>query len=240
MADLLFSQSTLDQARYVHEIFDDFNHYTTTEDWTSLVADTNSSVAGSAAANGILVLNTGDAADNAECGFFTTHESFLLANSKSLQAETYIQFTDTNNTRNVFFGFADAPAANTLLDNGGGVSSGFTNAICIYKVDGGTKWKCYSEGDGSSTDSTSVTTAGGSAYQRLRIQAKPVDGSIDTYQIAYFVDDVRLVDSTTNKPITHSVTVTNATEMDFGLYIKVGEAGTATMKCDYMYAGQTR
>ena len=61
----------------------------------------------------------------------------------------------------------------------------FSGAV-IYKVDGGTVWKFVTSIGTTNTVSTSVTTAGGSAYQRLAIKIVP---NSSTTALAYPIVD---------------------------------------------------
>lgn len=228
-------------------LFDDFLAYTTAYgNFSSLAADTNSAVACDAdGAGGILEITTGDASDNNEAGVLSTNEIFLPAPGKPMQLECRLQFTDTNNAVNVLFGVGDAfGAANTIVDNGASIVASFYGAA-IYKLDGGTVWRCATSAGAISstgTDTASTTTAGGSSYQTLRIDINPISGLYNASEVTFFVDGVQLKD-TNNNPIVHTLTHGAAATADGNVaaYIKAGEA-TANMKLsvDYIYAAQKR
>lgn len=219
------------------KIFDDFTWYVTAHNWTSLAADTNTTVSVGDAAGGILALFTGDATDNNEVGVKSTAEVFKFAANKPLVCEARIQFTEINTSAaNIAFGFADAIGANLLVDDGAGPKTTMSGAL-IFKVDGGTVWKTISSKSTTQTISTSTTTAGGASYQTLRIEARPVDST--TYEVTYYVDGQPLRDSN-NKQIKDRLTLTSATEMQVGAYAKAGGTGQLTLNVDYIFAAQAR
>jgi hypothetical protein len=228
-------------------LFDDFLAYTTAYgNFSSLAADTNSTVAADAdGVGGILEIKTGDASDNNEAGVLSTNEIFLPAPGKPMCFETRIQFTDTNNAVNVAAGFADVfGAANTVVDNGASIVATFYGAM-IYKLDGGTVWRCATSAGAISstgTDTISTTTAGGSSYQTLRIDVSPISGLYNASEVTFFVDGVQLRD-TNNQPIVHTLTHAAAGTGDgnCGAYIKAGEAtANMTLSVDYIYCAQKR
>ena len=224
--------------RRTHSIFDDFYHYVTGDDFTTVASDSGT-VADSDAVGGVLVVTPSDGSvgDNDESYVKTTQEVFLIAANKPLVAEARLKFTEANtDDANVFFGVKDAIAADTLLDNGGGMATSFSGA-CIYKVDGGTVWKCISSKSTTQTISTSTTTAGG-AYQTLRVEITPVSSTLA--EVTFWVDGVQLIDSTSLKPIKHTMTYTSATEMNLGAGVKNGDTNLETLYIDYIAAAQLR
>lgn len=232
--------------RETHGFFDDFQWYVTAHLWTSLAADTNSSVAIDAdGTGGILVLNTGDNTDNNEVAVRSTGEVFLPAPGKPWELEARIQFTQINtNAANVAFGLMDVGgSANTLLDDGAGVPTSFYGAM-IWVPDGATAWRVStSAGTFSSTGqtTTSVTTAGGSAYQVLTIRGLPV-GRANVSEVTFFVDGVQMVDSN-GRPIMHELThgAAGTADGDVFVYCKDGATNnTLTVNVDYVYAAQKR
>lgn len=223
-----------------HSIFDDFYHFVTGDDFTTVASDSGT-VADSDAAGGVVILTPSDGtvANNDETYIKSTQEVFKFANNKPLVAEARLQFTEGNTDDvNIFFGVKDAIAADTLLDNGGGMAASFSGA-CIYKVDGGTVWKCITSISTTQTISTSTATAGGSSYQKLRIEFTPVSSTQG--RVAFFLDDAPLLDATTGKEIVHVFTYTNATEMNVGAGIKNGADTTdEALRIDYIAADQLR
>ncbi len=246
IADILRYPAEWAEKRDQFGFFDDFLWYVTAHLFTSLASDTNSAVSVGDTVGGVLVINTGDAVDNNEAGVLTTNEIFLAASNKPIIYEAMIQYTEPNtNAGNVAVGMADVfGAANTLLDNGAGPAASFYGAM-IYKVDGGTVWRCASSaGTLSSTGTTtaSVQTAGGSSYQRLAIRIEPISGAFNSSRVSFFMDGLPLIDSS-NKPIVHFIAHGAAAtgEMNAGVYAKVGAANNSwTVLVDYVGAFEER
>jgi len=221
-------------------IFDDFTWYVTAHGWATVASDSGTVSAGDAA-NGILAIvpSDGTVADNDESYVKYANEVFKVAAGRTIYAEALVQFTEANtNTANVAFGLQNAVGANSIVDDGAGLKvSGDTFAI--YKVDGSTVWKCVSCVNGNSTVSTSLTTAGGTAYQRLSIEIRSVDAT--SIEITFFVDQLPLLDSLTHRPIKHTALIASATEMQLFAGQKNGAiTAVETLYVDYIAAFQTR
>lgn len=179
---------------------------------------------------------TGDATDNNEAAVKSTAEVFLLAADAALVGEAKIQYAEHNtNAANVAFGFADAIGTNLITDNGAAITA--STAILIYKKDGETVWRCYAENNGTTNDTASTTTAGGSTYQTLMVEVMAVDGT--NVEVTYFCDGQPLRDSN-SRPIKHRLAYASATEMQVGVYGKAGAGSVHTVKVDYIYAAQRR
>jgi hypothetical protein len=220
-------------------LFDDFLWYVTAHQFTTVVSDSGT-VAVSDGAKGIVVLTPSDGTvtDNDEAYIKSTAETFLIAANKPIVAEAKLQFAEANtDDANVFFGLCDAIAANALVDNGAGMKTS-GSIFAIYKVDGGTVWKVISSIGASQTISTSTTTAGGSAYQTLRVEIQPINSTIA--EVTFYVDGQQLLDSTSLKPIKHSITYTSCTEMQVGAGVKNGDTNLETLNIDYIAAAMLR
>jgi hypothetical protein len=183
-----------------------------------------------------LVPSDGTVGDNDEAGLYTINEVFKIQAGKPMRCGALLQFSEANtDDANVFFGFASAFGANLLVDDGAGPrTSG--NVVGIYKVDGGTVWRCVTRygSTTSVTDSVSTTTAGGSSYQLLEVNI--IDqGSVGSVQVTFTVNGETLRDSNGN-PIVHQFPVASATEMQFGAYVKNGGANLETLNIDKWYA----
>lgn len=218
--------------------FDDFDWYVTAHRWTSLVADTTPTVAWAAHATGKIALFT-DTTDNNEVAASTTNAMFTFANQKNIYGEWRIQFTEGDtNKANVFCGFSSAAAANLLLDNGAGPAASMS-ALGIYKVDGSNVWKCVSQKGTTQNISTSLSTAGGSAWQVLGLLGEVVNST--EIECSFFLDGLPLMDATTNRRIKHTLTYTSAAAMKATSYCKTGgAAGGETLNVDYVGAYQLR
>ncbi len=219
-------------------LYDEFTDFTDAKVWTILDADSGGDVTHrGAGVNGEMHLQA-DTTDNIECALVTTNEMFKFTAYKGIMCETRIQYTEVNdNDAGVAFGFADAMGANQLGDTGGAMAINDSGLI-IYKIDGGTVWRFGTDiGGAGVADNTSDTTAGGAAYQVLRIELKPA--SATTFTAIPYVNGVQL-ETSGGALISETITLGTATEMDFGLYLKTGEAQTEDVYCDYMFATQER
>jgi hypothetical protein len=189
---------------------------------------------------GIMTLDPSDGtvADNDEAYLASANEIFKVAENKNILGVAYIQFTEANtDDANVAFGFQNAVGANSILDDGAGLKvSGDTFAI--YKVDGGTVWKCVSCVNGTSTVSTSTTTAGGSSYQKLSIEI--VNRTSLGCSVIFKCDGLPLKDSTTGLDIVHTALYASATEMEVFVGVKNGDTNQETLLVDYLGAWQER
>ena len=176
-------------------------------------------------------------ADNDEAYFASPNEVFKLAAGKPLYAKARIQYAEANtDDANIFFGFASAVAANLIVDNGAGMrTSG--DLVGIYKVDGGTKWICISQVNGTAVTTTSATTAGGSSYQKLRIEVSDHDSSGG---YATFKVDNEYLKDTNGNIIRHAVPYASATEMQIAFGVKNGGTNLETLNVDYVAAVQQR
>lgn len=221
------------------EVCDDFHWFISPHLWTALAADTGTSVDPtiSSAVGGQLYHFTA-ATNNNEAATKTTNEVFQILNDRPILGEARIKFVEANtDDANVAFGFADAFGADLLVNDGAGPKTSFSGAL-IYKVDGGTAWKCVSSVGSTQTISTSTSTAGGSDWQVLKIEIQPVSSTIA--EAAFFVDGKQLIDSSTNRPIKHTMTYTNAVAMAVGAYVKAGGSNAEILVVDYINAVQLR
>jgi hypothetical protein len=111
----------------------------------------------------------------------------------------------------------------------------------FVKVDGGTVWQ--TETSNSTTQTTNeltaanvnnlakrAVTAGGAAYQTLRIEYMPY--SATNAYVSFFVDGVAVAQ--------HDYVFTSATEMQIGLGVKNGGANLETLNVDYVVCTQER
>ena len=231
--------------RETYHIFDDFEWFISPHRWTSLAADTNATVTTDAdGLGGILEIYTGDATDNNEAAVRTTNEAFLPAPGKPWELEARLQYSEVNtDASNICFGALDTMgAANTLRDDGAGPQTSFYGAM-IAKLDGETKWRCYSSAgtlSSAGTNTQSQTTAGGSSYQVLTIRGLPV-GRSNVSEVTFFVDGVQLTDSN-GRPIKHDMThgAAGTGDLDVGAYAKAGGGSSQTLSVDYIYCAKKR
>ncbi len=144
-----------------------------------------------------------------------------------------------NNAANIGFGFMSSAAAqNALIDDGGGLQASTSHAM-IYKVDGGTAWKCQARNGSEFTDTTSTLTASDSAYHLFEVIVH--DYTTTRVQITYKVDGQFLKDSVFNKPIVHQLLRAAGGNMSLVFLMKNGEATTVqNLLVDRAYAAQVR
>lgn len=206
--------------------------------WTVTATDSGTATVGDAA-GGIMTLapSDGTVADNDEIYLFRKAETFLFAADKPLNFRSRLKFVEANtDDANVLVGLIDAPAANTLLDTGGGPKASYSGAV-FFKVDGGTVWNFETSLAGAQTTTTLENTAGGSAYHELEIEFRPIDSTVA--ELIPFIDGVQCRDSNGN-PVKHRYTFTNATEMVACIGVKNGDTNNEAVLVDYVQARQLR
>jgi len=219
--------------------FDDFVCENTTL-WTTTATDSGTSTH-TAQRDGVVALapSDGTVADNDEI-YFLTPEIFLFAANSPLIVEARIQFTEANtDDANVLFGVLDAPAANTILDDGAGPKASYSGAV-MFKVDGGTTWSCENsisttqkttDLDGTQPLSSDSKTAGGSSFQTLRIESRPISST--KHDVFYWIDGALVAK--------HKDQVyTSATEMSVCVGAKNGGSNNESIVVDYVFAYQKR
>lgn len=234
MPNLLKYPREWEALRQQYQFLEDFQGDHRATDFTATLTDLGTAAVGDAV-NGILTLTPGDAtvADNDEANYASANAIFKYASDKPFYGKTRLQFTETvAGEYNAFFGFANAIAADTMVDNGGGMRASGSIAA-IYKVDGGTTWKCLTRNNGVVTDSTSSYTAGGTAYQDLEIFAEPV--STTQMGVTFRIDGNWLLDNTTGLKIVHTVTVASSVVMQIGVGAKLGAiTNNVVLNVDYL------
>ena len=227
----LFVPPRLAVAREQFEVFDHFVDFTDAQLWTVAVAATGTAAHEGPGRSRMKLFVT---ADNDPAVLATTHELFKFVANKSMVCEGLINFTDVNTDDGALgFGWADALAATTLADTTSAVTA--TDCALIYKPKNSTVWAFHTEINGTSTATTSLTTAGGTSDQCLRIEVTPRNSTV--LELRPFVDGSQLK-ATGNVPIMHTITLGTATDMDFGVILKDGHANDFTCYVDYLYAAQ--
>lgn len=233
------------KARYTNVLFDidtftffrDLENFATgTDGLTALAADAGASVAVGDAARGVALLTTG-ATDNNEAALRSTTELFLVAAGRPLYGRFRAQYAEANvDDANIFLGFANALAADTMVDNGAGPrASG--NVFCVEKRDGETTWRLTTRNGTTTTSTLSTTTAGGAGFSTIEIEVEEFD-SVNFFVVA-LVDGVILKDANGTR-IRHTVPISGSTEMMVGAYVKAGGANSEVLSVDYLYAHQLR
>lgn len=240
MANFAYLPPELANAKHSFAIYDDFTWFVTAHQWASTVADGGSIVVahGGAGAVGAIALTNDTAADNDEIYVASANALFTIAAGRNLYAEAKLKFTEANtDDANVAFGFASSVGANLLVDDGGGMRTTGT-VLAIYKVDGGTKWKCESRNNATVYTNTSSTTAGGGTYQTLAVEV--VELLTTTCTVVFKVDGVILRDDTTGQPIRHQLLYASADAMQVFVGQKNGSANNELTTVDYIGVVQAK
>lgn len=212
----------------------DFFHYTTTEDFTSILTDSGTAAVGDAA-GGVVVITASDGsvADNDEAYVKSTAEVFLFANNKPLSFEARVKWTEANtDDANVIVGLMSAAAANALQDDGAGPAASYSGAV-FYKVDGSNDWaaECSIAGTQTAITLSGATDGGAGNYQRLAIDFIPTSSTVAT--VIFSIDGVAVGS-------TAAFTYTSATEMNTIVGIKNGSANNEALSVDYIRCSQVR
>ena len=237
----LLEQTGAEKRRLVHGFEEDFYHYVTAHRWTSVLTDSGTNSVGDAA-GGVLdmVPSDGTVADNDEAYIKTTAEVFKFVNAKPLACEAYLAWTEANtDDANVFVGFMNAIAANSLQDNGAGPPSNYSGAV-FFKADGDTVWSAeVSDGttqwtkklDADGSLDGIAKTCGAGTYQELRIEVVPTSST--KMDVCFFIDGVLVWKK-------KDATYASATEMQFGAGVKNGGSNNENLKIDRAEAWQKR
>lgn len=235
-----------DEARRGRRVFgfhETFDHLVSADRWTKIAPNSGTILVGDAQ-GGVctLIPSDGSVVDNDEVYLHTTHELFLFDDGKPLMTEAYIKYVEANtDDANVIFGLVSAPAANALLDNGGGPPASYSGAV-IFKVDGGTKWQCESSQAGVQTTDATDETAGGASYTRLRIEVQTGRGTNQVDIIFYINDLIAREDGSVRQDqrvIKHEgVSISSATEMSVIIGAKNGDGNNENLLVKYISAWQ--
>ena len=223
MANALVQTDTYQKCDLAFEFFDDFiEEIDTTNVYTATLTDTGSATVGNGV-GGVVVITPSDGTvgDNDEAYLGLRNLVFTPAANKTIVARCRLQYSEANtDDANVAFGFINSVGANAIVDNGGGLLASGTH-FAIYKVDGGTAWKCESRNQTAVYTNTSTLTAGGSAYVTMEVVLSEITTSNMT--VSFKVNDSYLVDATTGFPITHKVTYTSADAVTPFVGVKNGD-----------------
>lgn len=207
--------------------------------WTDTVTDSGSAAVGDAA-GGIMTLTPSDGSvgDNDEVYLASTNELFLFLANRNIYGRCKLSFVETaSGVYNAFFGFANAVAGDTIVNDGGGMrASG--SILAVEKRDGETTWRLTSRNGANvtSTLSTQSSTMTTGVYQIVEVQAEDVgNGSM---RCSARVNGQNLTDAN-GRAIVHHVLIASATEMSVAVGAKLGAAtNNDLLLVDYIYAAQ--
>lgn len=212
------------------QVFDDFVDYNSGDLWTSLAADTGSSVAASDAHGGILVLTCGDD-DNEEAAVATTKAVYLLAANKPCVMRGRLQFTDADAlAANVACGMSSIFTADFITDNGAGIAASFSGAV-FFKKDQDTYWSvCTSNGTTQTITRTNVVAAGAS-YQDLEVRITPYSSA--NAEVTFHHNGQQVRDAS-GELIKHTLAIASIAAMKLGAYVKEGGGTNQLLNIDYL------
>lgn len=218
-------------------VFNHFDQDLDTAEVISTLTDTGTAAVGDEF-GGVVTLtpSDGSVADNDEVYIQTANEVFLFGTGFPIYGRARFKWTETAaGIYNVAFGFMNAPIADSIIDNGGGVKvSGST--LAIYKVDGESVWRVASANNSVSTVTKSNLAAVGATYYEVEIFG--ADNGDGTMVVTFKVNGTYLKDAN-NIIIRHSVTMASSTEMAMFFGAKLGAAtNNDTAKLDYWHGKQ--
>lgn len=239
MAEILKWPPELTNVEQQYGVFDDFTADQSDLFWVDTITDAGTALVNDAV-GGVMVLTPSDGtvADNDEVYLNTSNELYLYTANKPFYGVASIKFVETaSGVYNAFVGFANAFAADLLVDNGGGMRASGSMAV-IYKIDGGTVWRCLTRNNGVVTDTVSTTSSTSTSFQKLEVEC--VDFTSTQNKVVFRVNGTPLKDST-GREIVHTVTVASSTEMHFGFGAKLGAiTNNDTLSIDWAGAWQRR
>lgn len=220
-------------------------------EWSTLAADSGATVAEDADdANGVVNLTTGGT-DNNEAYLFTNEVSKFL-NGKPILIIGRIQYAEANtDDANILFGMGEGfGAANTLVDNGAGPLADY-DGVCLFKVDGGTRWNFETSLGSTQTTTELDVTAGGSSYQTVAIMINPVSSTeieawplFDTAGGNNLVGPYKYTTNTAEQAklgrVKHRFSYSSPGEMALCFAVKAGGANSEVLKVDLAILAQKR
>jgi hypothetical protein len=232
----------LDANRLYFGFFEDFlSDYVSGDAWTLVATDSGTATLQDEAGGFInLAPSDGTVADNDEIYLKRTKECFKIVNQKPIIWGWYGRCDEANTDDvNVAVGLASGVAANTIVDDGGGVDSDFSGAM-FYKVDGGDNWNViYSDGTTQTdVELTATNSLTGSAIDFDDDTLVLLECEIHPYtsakcDIVFKVDD-EVVYKMKDK------TYSSATEAQFFIGGKNGSANNESIESDFAYCYQKR
>lgn len=241
-----------------HYVFEDFEGDQSDTTWIDTVTDLGT-VTYEDLMSGVALLDPSDGtvADNDEAYLHQAGETFLIAAGKPMYFRTRIHFSEKNtDDANILVGWANAPAANLIIDDGGGPRASGT-IICVEKRDGETEYRLTTRNGSNVTSTLSRATEGAAGFTEAS-GTEPSDSgqlSSGSWQvIEIFVEDSglstecyitakvngRFLFDTNGSIIRHTRLVASATEMSLVLGVKNGSANNELLYCDYIYGHQQR
>ncbi len=206
--------------------------------WTDTSGDSGAACAGTDAAGGVVTLTTGGT-DNNEAYLLSKQECFKFLAARPIKVGSTLKWTEANtDDANVAFGLMDAVGADSIVDDGAGPKASYSGAL-FYKTDGGTKWNFETSIAGAQVTTAiaypAISSVGDGVYRRLEIFIDPVSS---TEALAKpFINGEQCRDAN-GVLISHSITMTSATEMNLFVGVKAGGANSEVVSVDKIYGTQ--
>jgi len=198
---------------------------TVTADGYTLVGDASSTAAIADAANGVMVV-TASGTNNNEAYLMTNDEIVLPATGKPMWFEARLALTEANtDDANWIIGIGEAPAANHILDNGGGPAASY-DGIVFFKVDGTMSIYAESSTGGTQSTSAALTTFVSATWFRVGFY---YDGATSVYP---YVNDV------VGSALTWTASGFGESKVFMG--VKAGDANAEALRVDYWRLAQLR
>lgn len=219
--------------------FDDFLLDQSDINYIDTASDSGTVAAGDSV-NGVVVLTPSDGtvADNDEAYIEFPNETLKYGTNRAFYLRAKLSATiNTVSAINFAFGATDAPAADTIADNGAGVKT-TGSTLVIEKRDGESAFRCTSACNGTATSTLSGTSVVSATDYVLEIMCNDWDSV--SMQCSFKVNGQYLKDTNGNQ-IRHTVAIASATEMAMFAGIKLGASTNLDLlNVDYWGFSQTR
>ena len=218
-------------------VFDDFNYEINADLWTVDESDAASTVKWVVPGSIIELLVS---VDGEGALINTTNELFKLVADKAIVWEARLEHTEVNtDDGNIAVGLCDAMTKAVPITTSDAIAIPGSGAI-LYKLKDETEWSFQTEVNGTAVTTASNAETGAissGTVQTLRVEITP--RSSTEFEARPFLDGVQLRD-TNGKPIMHVMSVTSATDMDFGVQLMGTHANDQVTIVDYLFCAQHR
>jgi hypothetical protein len=213
-----------DSPGYIEDFFD----YNSGDMWTSLAADTGSSVAAAGGHGGILLLTCGGD-DNDECAVATTNTVYLPAANKPGVCKLRAQFADADSlAANIALGFSSIFTANFITDGGAALAASFSGAV-FFKKDQDTYWSVAVSNGATQTITRTNIVASNANYHDFEVRIMPFSST--QFEVTYFYDGQQARDAN-GDTIKHYALIASIAAMKVGMYAKQGGTTAQTANLD--------
>lgn len=225
------------------DFFDDFNGIDA-NNWTDTSGDSGAAPSVVTTGDSALSITTGATQNNE--AYYSTKRQWDILSSRPILVEFRASFAEADtNAAALTFGLMSGWAANHLVDTTGALVSSFSGCV-FHKLAGTLKWRVTSSvGSTRYGNNETSIAAGQSGYMSFRIEIMPQSST--EALIVYKIDtnggnDFHVVrDSTTNLPITHTLTYTSFAAAALGFGVKAtGSTGTETIVTEMARVSQVK